>query len=130
MRINFTHSCGANYKYVYFGPNKTDWINVPHIKRFIQKKYYYKTLLHEISHCMLERLTIAQQIDNSDDEEIVAELSAMIICLLLGLNTWDESFKYFRDYIINSEGYITHEGRREYIKKSLNRLLQYVLKLK
>lgn len=130
IHINYTYSGGANYKYTFIHKVKSDWINVPCWKRFKDRKYYYKALLHELSHCMMERQGISQKLDSENDEEIVSELSSMIICLLLGINTWDESCRYIGDYMINNNGLIIHEGRREYIKKYTYDLLRYVLRLK
>lgn len=134
LQINYTKSCGANYKYVFLGNRKDslvkiDWINIPCIKRFKQRRYYYKTIFHEISHCIMERLEIADHLDNVEDEEIVAEASATILCCILGINTWNESFRYITDYTVNSAGYMIHDGRIWYIKKSIKRVLQYVLKM-
>jgi antirestriction protein ArdC len=79
---------------------------------------------------MLERLTLSQRIDSSADEEVVAELSSMLLCLLLGLNTWTESIKYICDYLINDESFIAHRGRLEYMRKCTKTLLKYVLRIK
>jgi Zn-dependent peptidase ImmA (M78 family) len=129
IKLNYTNSGGASYKYIYVNSDKVDWINIPHWNRFTQRRYFYKTLLHEISHCIMDRTLLSQQIDNIDDEEITVEFAAMFLCIMLGINTWKESYRYIRDYMINDDGFVVHEGRRDYIRKSIIRVLEYAIKI-
>jgi len=130
IHINYSHFTGAEYKNLGYGKHKIDWINIPCLRRFKKRCYFYKTIFHELFHCLMERLEISAKIDNYEDEEITAETSAMLFCSLIGINAWDESYRYIGDYLVNSGGYIIHRGRIEYIKKSVEQLLNYVLKLK
>jgi hypothetical protein len=133
LRINHVTNGGASYKLLYGGKRNSfeiDWINVPHQKRFKEIKYYYKTFLHELSHCLMERLKIAQKIDLLEDEESVAEFSSMVMCILLGIDVWEESYKYLSDYMSNSVGFLIPDGRLDYIESFSLELLEHVLKLK
>jgi hypothetical protein len=132
IKVNHVNSGGASYKLLYAGKNnsiKIDWINIPMTNRFKERKYYYKTYLHELSHCIMERLEISQRIDLIDDEESVAELSSMIMCILLGIDIWDESYRYLSDYMTNTEGYMILDGRLSYILKYTIAVVECILKM-
>lgn len=78
----------------------------------------------------MERLNISKRIDLYDDEECVAEFSSMIICLLLGIDVWSESYKYLSDYMTNSDGMLIMKGRQDYILNFSIQLIEYMLKFK
>lgn len=78
----------------------------------------------------MDRTKIGDHIDNYEDEEITAELCAMLLSVFLGMNAWRDSFKYIGNYILNNGGYIIHKGRLSYIQESSRKLLEYLLKLK
>lgn len=129
--INYTYSGGANYRVCEKGKkNKSDIINIPCLKRFRDRKYFYKTLFHELSHCIMCRIKWDDVIGNSDDEEVIVEFCSTIICFLLGLNTWEESYKYINDYITNYKGQLVHLGRQKYIVLGINKVLCRVFLLK
>jgi hypothetical protein len=129
VKINYTYSGGANYKCIITGIKQTDWINIPRLIRFKNCEHFYKTIFHELFHCIMDRTGISDRIDNNEDEEITAELCSMLLAVLLGINAWGESYKYIGDYLLNSGGYVIHKGRRDYIKECSIKLLGYVLKI-
>ena len=70
-----------------------DLVHMPFIGRFIESKYYYKTLFHEFGHacCSVDRLKIKME---DAEEEICVEIVALFLCIVYGLNIWDDAIKY------------------------------------
>ncbi len=78
----------------YYSPSR-DFVNMPHLETFVDSDSYYKVLFHELAHSTghnsrLNRKSM-QDIQRWGDnvyaqEELVAEISAMYLVGLLGLN--------------------------------------------
>jgi antirestriction protein ArdC len=90
----------------YYNPAK-DFVNMPQLETFVDADSYYKVLFHEIAHSTghesrLNRKTLTEVAFWGDNvyaqEELVAEISAMYISGLLGLDPKDSD--------ANSQAYI------------------------
>jgi len=78
----------------YYSPSR-DYVNMPHLETFVDSDSYYKVLFHEIAHSTghksrLNRKSLTEVAHWGDNtyakEELVAEISAMYLVGLLGLN--------------------------------------------
>ena len=90
----------------YYNPGK-DFVNMPHLETFVDADSYYKVLFHELAHSTghksrLNRKTLTEVAFWGDNtyakEELVAEISAMYLVGLLGLDPKDNDS--------NSQAYI------------------------
>lgn len=74
-----------------------DTLHIPYIGRFSKRKYYYKTIFHELAHacCSIDRLKTKM---SNEEEEICVECVALYLSLLLGLNVWDDCRKYILEW--------------------------------
>ncbi len=102
LEIRHTVNTGPSYTYhEYITKPNPDWVCMPEIDRFSESKYYYKILLHEIAHavCAKTRLDIKS---NESEEEVIVELSSLIICFIAGLNVWDNSLAYIVNWSYGS----------------------------
>jgi len=90
----------------YYSPS-ADYVNMPKLETFVDSDSYYKVLFHELAHSTghksrLNRKSLTEIVKWGDatyaKEELVAEISCMYICGLLGLSPQDD--------ITNSQAYI------------------------
>lgn len=81
----------------YYSPSR-DIVNMPKLETFVDSDSYYKVLFHELSHSTghksrLNRKTLTDVVKWGDNtyaqEELVAEISAMYLVGILGLNPKD-----------------------------------------
>jgi len=82
----------------YYSPSR-DLVNMPKLETFVDSDSYYKVLFHELSHSTghksrLNRKTLTDVVKWGDNtyaqEELVAEISAMYLVGILGLNPKDD----------------------------------------
>lgn len=110
----------------YYSPSR-DHIRMPSLEKFCDSDSYYKTLFHEMAHSTghesrLKRATLMDVSHWGDNtyskEELVAEISAMYLVGLLGLEPQESTF--------NSQAYIKGwcEHLRDKSKECVNAMQQ------
>jgi len=122
FKIELRHTINKGPVYTYYTSKKNsfegDWICVPEPDRFISPKYYYKTLLHELSHAACSRTRLCLKL-KEDEEEIAVEASSLIICFLSGYNLWDSCLGYITNWSYGAE-----QSKRNHIL-SVNKTSQW-----
>ena len=119
-----------------FYSNKDDSIHLPHEKQFTSTAGYYSTVFHEMAHATgtEERLNRKSQIEYATErpkEELIAELSSVVLCNSVGLKyenansaayiaSWASamekgslSFKTLYDDVSKAVHYIKYPDNRE-----------------
>lgn len=80
-------------KEIAFYSPKLDYVSIPEKKYFISEEKYYSTLFHEIIHWTGSENRLNRNLKGSDDiksysqEELIAEMGSMLICLQFGINS-------------------------------------------
>lgn len=82
----------SNKEVAFYSP-KVDYVSMPEKKYFVSEDKYYSTLFHEIIHWTGNEKRLDRNLKGSDDiksysqEELIAEMGSMLICLQFGINT-------------------------------------------
>jgi len=95
LDIRYTHSHSPEYKY-HIDQDKHDWVVLPYPERFHKLKFYYKTLFHELAHAAFTRCGI--EFKHPEEEEVIVEGSALVICFIAGYNLWDSCESYMNEW--------------------------------
>jgi len=135
IELRHTTNKGPEYTYYTSKPDKFrgDWVCVPEPDRFFAPKYYYKTLLHELSHAACSRTRLCLRFTESE-EEVAVESSALIICFLSGYNLWDNCLSYITNWSYGSSKLkqqnvlqLNTKYQWDSIKRKTKRIVRYLL---
>jgi hypothetical protein len=137
FHIELRHTINKGPEYTYFTSKKDnyrgDWVCVPEPDRFKESKYYYKTLLHELSHAACSRTRLCLKLKD-DEEEVAVEASALIICFLSGYNLWQSCLGYMINWSYGSAKrkkdhilYLNRQSQWDSIQSKTKRIVRYLL---
>jgi len=130
--IEIRHTINKGPEYIYYTSKKHrwrgDWICIPEPFRFKESKFYYKTLLHELSHAACSRTRLCLKF-SEDEEEVSVEAASLIVCFLSGYNLWNSCLGYMIDWSYDKQGNpsITRKSQWEGIKSKTKRIVRYLL---
>jgi len=99
IEIRHVERINPSYKYYLTIPHDKnfDLIYMPIPTRFIESKYYYKIILHELAHAACDKARLNLQL-TEQKEELTAELSALIVSFLTGYNVWYSCLSYVKNW--------------------------------
>jgi len=131
--IDIRHTINKGPEYTYFTSKKdryeSDWVCVPEPERFIESKYYYKILLHELSHAACSRTRLCLKFTETE-EEVAVEAAALTICFISGYNLWENCIAYMNNwsYDKNDEKLSINTKRQwDTLKNKTKRIVRYLL---
>jgi len=135
IELRHTSNQGPAYKYYTSKEDAVsgDWVSVPEPDRFIASKYYYKTLLHELSHAACSKTRLDLQC-GEDEEEIAVEASALTICFISGYNLWASCLGYITNWSIGAPGtkmsnvlLVKDKSQWDSIQTKTDKIVRYLL---
>lgn len=130
--MEIRHTINKGPEYTYYTSKKyrynSDWVCVPEPDRFTESKYYYKTLLHELSHAACSRTRLCLKF-NEEHEEVAVETCALIVCFLSGYNLWESCLGYMINWSYDKSGNLSIGSKSQWdsIKKKTQRIVRYLI---